>query len=201
MLRAILSPFRSEAEATSIAALSGRVLALSLGIYGLLYLPMLALLAFFIYLGADSEGVESRRRSLSEGIPVRAAMMTEYRTLSHASTIDDAANLLLSTSQQDFPVVHGDEVIGVLGRNALLRGMALQGPNSYIAGFMDREFTSISPDTDLGGVLALMAQGSSCLPVMHDGRLVGLLTSENLSQFLLLRNAGLQAGARDKIEV
>jgi Zn-dependent protease len=192
MLRAILSPIRSETEATSIAAFSGRVLALSLGIYGLFYQPLVALLAFVIYLGADSEGVNSRRKSLSQGVPVRAAMMTEYRTLSHASTIHDAANLLLSTSQQDFPVLHGDEVIGLLGRNALLRGMASEGPDSYIAGFMDREFTVVSPDTELAGVLALMTQGRACLPVMQDGHLVGLLTSENLSQFLLLRNAGLR---------
>jgi Zn-dependent protease len=192
MLRALLSRIRSEAEATSIAAFSGRVLAISLGTYGLLYVPALALLAFFIYLGADSEGVASRRRSLSQGVRVRAAMMTDYRTLSHASTFHDAANLLLSSSQQDFPVVHGDEVIGLLGRNALLRGMAAEGGQSYIAGFMDRNFTRISPDTELSAVLGLMAQGNTCLPVMQDGHLVGLLTSENLSQFLLLRSAGMQ---------
>ncbi|MBZ5606794.1 MAG: site-2 protease family protein [Acidobacteriia bacterium] len=192
MLRAVLSRIRSEPEATSIAAFSGRVLAISLGTYGLFYVPMLALIAFFIYLGAESEGVASRRRSLSQGVPVRAAMMTEYRTLSHASTFHDAADLLLSTAQQDFPVVHGDQVIGLLSRNALLRGMAVEGPQSYIAGFMDREFTSVSPDTELSVVVALMAQGSACLAVMQDGRMVGLLTSENLSQFLLLRSAGLQ---------
>ena len=192
MLRSILSHLKSEYEATRIATWSGRMLAISMGLYGFIYMPMLAFVAFFIYLGAANEGAASRGRSLTQGIPVRAAMVTEYHTLSHSSTIRDAANLLLSTSQQDFPVVHGEQVIGLLGRNALLRGMALEGPDSYIAGFMEREFSCLPPDQDLAEVLPVMAHAGACALVMQEGRLLGLLTSENLSQFLLLRSVGLQ---------
>jgi len=192
MLRAILSRIKSESEATRIATWSGRMLAISMGLYGFIYLPMLAFVAFFIYMGAASEGAASRGRSLTQGIPARSAMMTEYHTLSHGSTIRDAANLLLSTSQQDFPVMLGEQVIGLLGRNALLRGMALEGPDSYIAGFMDREFTQVPPDKDLSEVLAMMPQTGACALVMQDDQLLGLLTSENLSRFLLLRSVGLQ---------
>jgi CBS domain-containing protein len=192
MLRAILSRFKSEYEATRIATWSGRMLAISMGLYGFIYMPMLAFVAFFIYLGAANEGAASRGRSLTQGIPVRAAMMTEYHTLPHGSTIRDAANLLLSTSQQDFPVMLGDQVIGLLARTALLRGMALEGPQAYIAGFMEREFNSLPPDQDLAEVLPMMAHAGACALVMQDGQLLGLLTSENLSQFLLLRSVGLQ---------
>jgi len=55
-------------------------------------------------------------------------------------TIRDAANLLLSTSQQDFPVIHGDQVVGMLGRNLLLKSLAAEGPEAYVAGVMDRDF-------------------------------------------------------------
>lgn len=192
MLRAVLSRIQSEPEATRVATWSGRMLAISMGLYGLVYLPMLAFVAFFIYLGAANEGAASRGKSLTRGIPVRAAMITEYHTLSHGSTIRDAANLLLSTTQQDFPVMHGDQVVGLLGRNALLRGMALEGPESYIAGFMEREYQSIAPDKDLSEVLPVMPQTGACALVMEDGKLLGLLTSENLSRFLLLRSVGLQ---------
>lgn len=192
MLRAILSRMKSEYEATRIATWSGRMLAISMGLYGFIYMPMLAFVAFFIYLGAANEGAASRGRSLSQGIPVRAAMVTEYHALAHGSTIQDAANLLLSTSQQDFPVMLGDQVMGLLTRTGLLRGMALEGPQAYIAGFMDREFNSLPPDQDLAEVLPLMAHSGACVLVMQDERLLGLLTAENLSQFLLLRSVGLQ---------
>jgi stage IV sporulation protein FB len=167
------------------------MLAISMGLYGFINMPMLAFVAFFIYLGAANEGAASRGRSLTQGIPVRAAMMTEYHTLAHGATIREAANLLLSTSQQDFPVVLGGQVLGLLGRNALLRGMA-QGPESYVAGYMEREFPSVPPDKDLADVLPLMAHAGACVLVMQDDRLLGLLSSENLSQFLLLRSVGLQ---------
>ncbi len=192
MFRALISRIRSEYEATRIATWSGRMLAISMGLYGFIYMPMLAFVAFFIYLGAANEGAASRGRSLTQGIPVRAAMVTEYHTLSHGSTVRDAANLLLSTAQQDFPVVHGDQVIGLLGRNALLRGMAAEGPASYIASFMDREFATVSADKDLSEVLPVMAHSGACALVMQEGQLLGMLTAENLSQFLLLRSVGLQ---------
>ncbi len=102
MLRAILSRIKSESEATRIATWSGRMLAISMGLYGFIYLPMLAFVAFFIYLGAANEGAASRGRSLTQGIPVRAAMVTEYHTLSHGSTIRDAANLLLPPRSRIF---------------------------------------------------------------------------------------------------
>lgn len=192
ILRAVLTRMKSEYEATRIATMSGRALAISMGLYGFIYMPVLAFVAFFIYLGAASEGAASRGRSLTQGMPVRAAMMTEYRTLPHGATFRDAANLLLSTSQQDFPVVLGDQVLGLLGRNALMRGLAQQGPDSYVAGYMEREFPSVPPDKHLADVLPMMAHSGACVLVMEEGRLLGLLSSENLSQFLLLRSVGLQ---------
>jgi Zn-dependent protease len=192
MLRAVLTRLKSEYEATRIATWSGRMLAISMGLYGIVNLPMLTIVAFFIYLGAANEGAASRGRSLTQGIPVRAAMMTEYHTLAHGATIREAANLLLSTSQQDFPIVLGGQVLGLLGRNALLRGMAQAGPDAYIAGHMEREYLSVPPDRDLAEVLPLMANSGACVLVMENEQLVGLLSSDNLSQFLLLRSVGLQ---------
>jgi Zn-dependent protease/predicted transcriptional regulator len=191
MLRAILARFKPEDEATRIAAWTGRMLAISMGLYGLLYSNfLLVFVAFFVYLGAAQESAAAMGRSLTSGIPVKAAMLTEYHTLTHGNTIRDAANLLLATSQQDFPIVHSDQVIGLLGRNALLRAMATDGPDAYVAGYMDREYTTLSPEMNLAEVLPLMAQSGACALVMDGETLKGLLTTENLSQFLLLRRFG-----------
>ncbi|HLJ49588.1 MAG TPA: site-2 protease family protein [Bryobacteraceae bacterium] len=193
MLRAILSRFKSEDEATRIAAWAGRMLAISMGLYGLLSSHfMLVFVAFFVYLGAAQESAAALGRSLTSGIPVRAAMLTDYKTLDHGSTIRDAANLLLATSQQDFPIMHADQVLGLLHRNALLRAMASDGPDAYVAGFMDRDYTVLNPEMNLADVLPVMARSGSCALVMQDDKLVGLLTAENLSQFLLLRRFGME---------
>jgi Zn-dependent protease/CBS domain-containing protein len=193
ILRALLTYVRPEDEATRIAAWMGRMLAISMGLYGLLGAHfMLVFFSLFIYLGAAQESVAALGRTLTQGIPIRAAMVTEFHTLDHGNTIRDAANLLLSTAQQDFPVMHGDLVVGLLGRNLLLKALASEGPDAYVAGVMDRDFLALEPDADLSPVLPMMARAGRCALVMDRNRLVGLLTTDNLSEFLLLRRSGLE---------
>jgi Zn-dependent protease len=196
ILRALLTYVRPEDEATRIAAWMGRMLAISMGLYGLLASQfMLVFFALFVYLGAAMESAAAMGRTLTHGVPVRAAMMTEFHTLEHGKTIRDAANLLLATSQQDFPIVHADKVVGLLGRNLLMKALAAEGPDAYVAGVMDRDFLSIEPQDDLAEVLPLMAQAGRCALVMDGEKLVGLLSTENLSEFLLLRRFGMEPAA------
>lgn len=207
-LRSLLAGGRGQDEATRIAAAAGRLFSIAMGLYGLLTMhsrtngssisALLVFIAFFVYLGAAQEGAAAKGRLLTHGIPVRAATVTQYHTLAHGSTIRDAASLLLSTSQQDFPVMHGDHVIGLLGRNALLRAMATEGPDCYVAGVMDREPPAIPPDMDLSEALPLVAQAGSCALVMDGEQLLGLLTTDNLSEFLVLRSLGLEAGPQNE---
>jgi len=191
ILRSILAMWRPEEEATRIAARAGQMLAILMGLAGLLWGNfMLVFVALFVYLGAFQEGVAAKGRTATAGFPVRAAMITDYRTLHHGDTIRDAGNLLLSTSQHDFPVLHGDAVIGLLTRSALMRAMLTQGPEAYVASQMDREFVRVSPDALLSEAMALVSGPGGCALVMDpEGRLLGILTSENLSEFILLRQA------------
>lgn len=192
ILRSLIALRKSEDEATEIAASAGRFLAVLMGLAGLLWSNfLLVFVALFVYLGAAQEGAAARGRSLTSGFPVRAAMITDFRTLSHGNTIREAGDLLLATSQQDFPVMHGDEVIGLLSRSALIRAMMRDGPDAYVAGAMDRNFVRISPDMELAqATTQLSAPGSAAL-VMDGGRLMGMLTSENLYEFMLLRQVSL----------
>lgn len=188
ILRSLLAIHRSEDEATEIAARAGRWLAVAMGLFGLLSQHfMLIFIALFVYLGASQEGAAATGRFLLSGARVREAMVTDFRTLMHGNSIREAAQLLLATTQQDFPVMNGSQVIGLLGRAALMRAMATGGPDSYVASAMDRDFVRLSPDDDLVEALPKMGMGGSCALVMDGDELVGLLTSENLSEFLLLR--------------
>jgi predicted transcriptional regulator len=193
VLRAVLARFSSEDTATKRAASAGRILAILIGLYGLVSMQfMLVFIAFFVYLGATQESAAVTGRVLTQGIPVRAAMITDYRTLQHGNTIREAANLLLATSQQDFPVMHGDQVVGLLGRNALLRGMAVDGPEAYVAGIMDRNYPRVSPGQYLQDILPVMAETTCALVMEDDDRLVGIITRENVSEFLMLRKFGME---------
>jgi predicted transcriptional regulator len=127
---------------------------------------------------------------MMRGASVNDAMITDFRVLSHGNTIREAAELLLATSQQDFPVLHGEQVVGLLNRSSLLKALAADGPEGYVAGAMDREFVRLEPAMDLGVAVAEMTASGNCALVFKEERLVGMLTSENLSEFLVLRQIG-----------
>jgi Zn-dependent protease len=192
ILRALIALRKPEDEATQIAAGASRFLAVAMGLFGLLSAnSLLVFVALFVYLAAAQEGSAARDRSLTSGFPVRAAMITDFRTLPHGSTIREAGDLLLATSQQDFPVVHGDEVVGLLTRSALMRAMLREGPDSYVAGAMDRNFVRLPPDMDLAAALPQLSAAGTCALVMDGDRLLGMLTAENLYEFTLLRQVSL----------
>jgi len=191
VLRAFLALRRPEEEATRLAAGAGQVLAFAMGLAGLLWGNfMLVFVALFVYLGAFQEGAAARGRILTSGFQVEAAMITDFRTLQHGDTIRDAGQLLLATSQHDFPVMLGDQVVGLLSRAALMRAMMAEGPDAYVAGAMDREFKRVTPGTPLSEALPLFSGPGACVLVMDDeGLLKGMLTSEHFSEFILLRQA------------
>jgi len=198
ILRSFLALRKPEEEATRIAAGAGQALAILMGLAGLLWGNfVLVFVALFVYLGAAQEGAAVRGRILTTGFPVHAAMITDFRTLQHGDTIRDAGNLLLSTSQHDFPVMHGETVVGLLTRAALVRAMLTEGPEGYVAGAMNRDFVRFTPDQALHEVLPSVSTPGACALVMDtDDKLLGLLTSENVSEFLLLRQVSM-AQARE----
>jgi CBS domain-containing protein len=180
----------TEIQATRIATTIGRILAVLMGIYGAINGQwFLLIIAFMIFSGAQQERIVAESRVLSTGVPVRAAMIVDFRTLPHGATLEEAAKMLIDTSQQDFPVVYGDEVIGLLGRAALINAMAQQGGEAYIASVMNRDFVRLPPDLDLSDALPRMQQAGPCALVMDGNRLMGLLTLENIGEFFALRAA------------
>jgi Zn-dependent protease/CBS domain-containing protein len=191
ILRSLLALRLPADQATRVAAGAGRGLAVVMGLAGLLWGNFLLMfVALFVYLGAFQEGALARGRQFTAGYPVSAAMITDLKTLQHGETIRDAGNLLLTTSQHDFPVMHGGNVVGLLTRAALVKAMLNEGPEGYVAGAMDRDFPRLKPDMPLTEALPQVSSPGACALVMDDEeRLLGMLTSENLSQFLLLRQA------------
>lgn len=191
VLRSLIARFTDESQATEIAARIGQLFALLFGLFGLFIGDfLLILVAAFVFFGAGQEAHAFQTRTLMMGHRVREAMQREFRVLPVGYTLQEAADALLAGSQHDFPVVHGDEVVGLLSRSALMRGMATEGPSGYVAGVMERDFPHVRPDDDLEQVIAQFPQAGPIL-VMEEGRqdreaLIGMLTQEHLFEFLML---------------
>jgi Zn-dependent protease/predicted transcriptional regulator len=191
VLRAVLALNMPPARATAIAATIGQTIAIVAGVWAIFSGQwFLMFIAFFIYLGAGQEAFAYRQAALGEGVSVKTAMMTDVRTLTVGNTLKEAADVLLDTAQQDFPVVHGDTVQGLLTRDGLLRGLAEQGPSAYVAGAMSRQFASVGPDDDLGAALPILQSHPGPLLVLdpaQEGRLLGMVTSENVQEYFAVK--------------
>lgn len=191
VLRAILALNLPPARATGIAASIGQSIAIAAGIWAIFSGQwFLMFIALFIYLGAGQEAFAYKQEALGEGVAVRSAMMTDVRTLSVGNTLKEAADALLDTSQQDFPVVLGDQVQGLLTRDGLLRGLAEAGPSGYVAGSMFRQFATARPDDSLAETLpTLQASGGPLLVLdpASEGRLLGMITTENVQEYFAVK--------------
>jgi Zn-dependent protease/CBS domain-containing protein len=198
VLRALLAIRLGHVRATEIAAMIGQWCAFGLGFLGLFYNPLLIFIAIFVYLAAASEAQVVSLRAMSRDVPVTAAMMTQFATLTPDEHIDAAVQTLLATSQNVFPVVDsGQHLIGVVGRAEIIRALRELGPTAPVANAMVKDIPTIEKRCRLDDAFRILQQKAAPAVGVIDaaGRLVGLVTSETVGQMLMVRQA-LPEGAR-----
>jgi len=190
VVRALLAMRMEYTRATHIAASLGQSIAILFGFVGLFSNPFLLFIAFFVWIGAAQEASMVQIKSALAGIPTSRAMLTDFRTLSPDNSLADAVQLILAGSQQDFPVVSNGQVLGILTRADLLAGLTQRGPETPVAEVMKREFEVFDSYDMLESAFArLQACQCQSAPVTHEGRLVGMLTLDNVGEFLMIQAA------------
>ncbi|HEY7662548.1 MAG TPA: site-2 protease family protein [Xanthobacteraceae bacterium] len=198
VLRALLATRMGYVRATEIAAFIGQGVAFALGFIGLFHNPLLIFIAIFVYLAASSEAHLVAIRAMSRGVPVSAAMMTQFATLTPDAHVDEAVQTLLRTSQAEFPVIDAaSKPIGLLGRGNLIRALKELGPQARVADAMVTPVPTIAQRRCLDEAFRMLQEKSGPAVAVIDasGRLVGLVTSETVGEMLMLHEA-LPAGAR-----
>jgi len=190
VLRALLALRLEYTRATQIAAAIGQGLAFVLGFIGLFANPTLIATAFFVWIGAAQESRMVQIKSALAGIPVSRAMATEFRTLSTDDTLSEAVEIVRTGMQQDLPVLENEQVVGILTRNELLAALTRMGQDTRIVDVMQREF-QVADSHDMLEVAFSRLRSCAChtLPVVHSERLVGLLTMDNVGEFLRVQTA------------
>jgi stage IV sporulation protein FB len=192
VLRALLAIRLGSRRATGIAATIGQAVAFAIGLYGLLGgAPLLVFIALFVWLGAAAENGAVQLRETTRGLMTAEAMIDRFETLPVSARISDAVELLLRSSQTDFPVVDGGgRLRGVLTRSDMIRALRENGPDTPVLDAMQREVATVSQRAPLDGALATMQQAAGPVGVVDsEGRLVGLLTQENLGEMMMVEAA------------
>jgi CBS-domain-containing membrane protein len=125
------------------------------------------------------------------GIPVTRAMLTDFKTLSPADKLSQVVALILSGSQHDFPVVDAaGRVAGILERDTFIKALTQHGQSVPVMDFIRRDLPEVdSYEMIEMALIRLQETGAKTLPVTHGGQLVGMVTAENITEFLMIRSA------------
>ena len=190
VLRALLATRKDYARATRIAASIGQGVAVLFGIVGLMYNPMLLLIAFFVWIGAAQESGSAQIQNALGGIPVQQAMLTDFKTLERGDRLEKAIEVTLAGSQKDFPVVDNGSVMGILTQKDLLKALSNGDAHAPVISAMQKGFVTIN-SLDMLETAFGKLQDCNCqtLPVTRDGILVGLLTMDNLGEYMRFQSA------------
>ena len=190
VLRALLGLRLEYVRATQIAANVGQAFAFVFGFIGLISNPFLVFIALFVWMGASQEASMVQMKNSISGIPVTRAMLTDFALLSPRDMLSRVVGLILAGSQHDFPVIQDGQVVGILDRDTFMKALAERGQNALVGEVMRRDITEIDSHEMVDAVLMrIQENGSKTLPVTHNGQLVGLVTSENITEYLMIRSA------------
>jgi stage IV sporulation protein FB len=191
VFRALLSYLTAPEQATRIAAVVGRVIAVGLFILGLLTpSPMLPFIALFIFLGAGAEVREAKVVSALQAIRAGDAVNPYAPRFTPATTVGDAVQALVFTPHPAFAVEHYGRLVGAVTREALVQAAKEVGPSAYLAGVMNRTVPVVQAHESLDVARVRMHEARTPFVAVVDKELfLGLVTELELVQQLTLAQA------------
>jgi Zn-dependent protease/CBS domain-containing protein len=199
ILRAFISRSIDVSSATRRAVSISTAIAMVLILAGLFSDSWLTMVGVIIFSAAQLEERALVFQSVLDNVRLEEVMLTDFATLSPADTLQDALDKAVHSLQDDFPVVRGSDMVGVISRQRILDALRAEG-NGYVQAVMNKIFEVSLRNDSLGSAFRkLTARSSSIIPVVEDEHLVGIVTLQNLmhSMSLLAETRKLR---RDEIE-
>jgi CBS domain-containing protein len=143
--------------------------------------PILPAAGFFIFIGAQLEDQGVFYQSVVDTVQMREVMLTDFTTLSPSDTLADALHHCVHSLQEDFPVVRGSQLVGIVNRNRIVETLRTEG-NGYIQSVMSRTFQVAKPEDTLGHIIRgiTAGRGLTLIPVAEGEKIVGMVSVQNL---------------------
>ncbi|MCI2228903.1 CBS domain-containing protein [Polaribacter sp. MSW13] len=129
---------------------------------------------------------------------VSKIMSTDLITVNHTNNLVDAEKLFKENSIRHIPVVNGDDIIGMLSLTDLLRITFVDDYSSEdnvdtavysmlsIEQVMVKNLISVKSTQTIKEVVEILAKNEfHALPVVDDSKLVGIVTTTDILNYLL----------------
>ena len=142
---------------------------------------------------------------------IRSLMTADPAVIRPDATLDEALDLMEELDVRHLPVVEDGALLGVLSDRDLLAHAGLLAfrpgsnePPATVGEGLDRPITTATPDDQVVTAAVDLVLGRiGCLPVMDEGRLVGILTEFDLARGYgdACRNSPALADLDPRVEV
>ena len=152
VLRALFSRQMDPIQATQRAVRIGHVFSIMFMMVGMLMSNWwLVMIGFFLFVGAQLEERSAVFQSVLQSVRLEEVMLTDFATLSPADTLEDALEKAVHTLQDDFPVVRGSDMTGVVSKQKILEALRAEG-NGYVQPVMNRIFEVAAKQESLAAI-------------------------------------------------
>ncbi|HZQ66888.1 MAG TPA: site-2 protease family protein [Terriglobales bacterium] len=186
VLRAVFVRRMDPVLATRRAVTIGQSFSMVFMLVGMLSNIWLTLVGFFLFVGAQLEERSAIFQSVLQKVRLEDIMLTDFATLSPADTLEDALDKAVHSLQDDFPVIRGSDMVGVVSKQKILDALRVEG-NGYVQSVMNRIFEVANRQESLASAFRkLNSRNLSIIPVVEDQRLVGIVTLQNLMHSMAL---------------
>jgi Zn-dependent protease/CBS domain-containing protein len=192
LLRAWFATRMSYITATRTAAGIGKMFAILMLVVGLFSFNFLLLfVAFFVYMGASEEEKATAINISLEGILVKDIMSAEVRTVTPQMTLQELKELMFQEKHRGYPVMEGEKLQGIITIADLQNVPDEERPKTSVGQVMTRKLYVIAPKEEAAMAMKMMNElGIRRLPVIDEGRLVGILSREDLVRAIELSTGG-----------
>jgi Zn-dependent protease/CBS domain-containing protein len=186
-LRALFSRRIDMVLATQRAVRIGHVFSILFMMVGFLTSNWwLVMTGLFLFFGAQLEERSAVFQGVLQSVRLEEVMLTDFATLSPADTLEDALEKAVHTLQDDFPVVRGSDMVGVISKQKILEALRADG-NGYVQPVMNRIFDVAARQESLASAFRkLSARNLSIIPIVDEQHLIGIVTLQNLMHSMAL---------------
>jgi Zn-dependent protease/CBS domain-containing protein len=186
ILRAFFLSSLDMPVATRRAVSISNAIAMVFMIAGLFSDTWLTMVGVIVFSAAQLEERAIVFQSVLDNVRLEEIMLTDFATLSPADTLEGALEKAVHSLQDDFPVVRGSDMVGVVSKQRILEALRVEG-NGYVQAVMNKIFEVSVRQESLGTAFRkLNSRNSSIIPVVEDERLIGIVTLQNLMHSMTL---------------
>lgn len=192
VLRALLAMKMRYGRATQVAATVGKVFAILFAVYGIASGNLtLALVAFFVFMGASAESQDAQVREQLRNVTITEALDREAPVLSATLPAYVAFERLLRSPYRALALVDNTgEYVGMVTRGGLQR-LWSAGVRGDLLQFVEPTDLRLDCDASLDDARIQMAESNAPVaPVFCGARFAGLLDIETIGRIVTMRRQG-----------